>query len=120
MKDTDFDSFFKELGEKIVSYRKEQNLTQAQLGEKIGVSQQLIAAYENSERHLPIISLFKIAQVLHVEIEDLLGLQKKGKPGPIPVIRRKLEQVQNLPPNKQKLIIDFLDSFLQTNTKKVS
>ena len=110
--------FLKNLGNRITKYRKEQHLTQAELARRIGVQQSSIASYEIGRRQIPITQLFKISEVLYVDIEELLGLEQKGKPGPVPKIRKKLEQIQQLPSNKQKLVLDFLDSFLQTNITK--
>lgn len=117
MNEIDADTFFKELGNRIASFRNDLNITQIQLANKIGVSQQLVATYELGTRRMPIMTLFKLSQVLYVSIDELLGINKKGKPGPIPKIRRRLEQIQSLPQNKQKLVLDFLDSFIQMHSK---
>jgi transcriptional regulator with XRE-family HTH domain len=106
--------FFKEFGTKITSFRKELNLTQEQLAQKIGVSQQIIALYELGKRRIPISLLVPIAKSLHVNIEDLLGIEKKGnKRGPIPKIQKRLEQIQTLPLDKQKMVLEVLDTIMQ-------
>jgi len=111
-------NFFKDLGKRITSLRKDLNITQAQLAEQIGVSQQLIATYELGTRRLPILTLFKLSKALFISVDELLGINKKGKPGPIPRIQRRLEQLQNLPQSKQKMVLDFLDSFIHSNSIK--
>jgi transcriptional regulator with XRE-family HTH domain len=119
MEDSNTDEFFKTIGKRIAQYRKDLNITQIKLANEIGVSQQLVATYEKGTRHLTITSLFKIAKVLHVRVEDLLGIGNiKSKPGPTPKIQRRLEQIQNLPLEKQKIILELLDSFLQTNIQQ--
>ncbi len=114
-------TFLKELGKRIARYRKDQYLTQMQLAEKIGVSQQIIAAYELGTRQIPLISIFKLAEVLSVSLDDLLNIKKdKKKPGPPPLIQKRLEQILKLPQEKQKVILDLLDSYIQSKTSKAS
>ncbi len=60
------------LGEKIKSLRKKYKLTQAEFGEKIGVTKSTVATYENDSR-LPSYSvLVKIADVFGVSIDSML------------------------------------------------
>lgn len=54
------------IGEKIRKIRKENGLTQKQLGEKLGVSYQMIAQYENGKRNPKIDTIEKIADALEV------------------------------------------------------
>ena len=109
MKNEDYTEMFVELGIKIASIRKEHNLSQAELAGKIGVSQQLVAAYEKATRHLPLIALFRISKVLHVEVEELLGLKKRGKPGPPSKVQRLANRIKKLPSEKQKKVIEHLE-----------
>jgi len=71
--------FFKQLGERIRKSRKERELTQAQVAEKLGVTQQLIATYETGKRRLPVLTLVKIAEILDISIDDLLRIENKSK-----------------------------------------
>jgi len=64
--------------------------------------------------------LFKIASILHIGADELLGLKVKGKPGPEPKLLKMLEQIQNLPLSKQKLVTEFIESFIQQHTKQAS
>jgi transcriptional regulator with XRE-family HTH domain len=106
--------FFVAFGKRIAQFRKQANLTQAQLAQRMGLKQQLIAAYEKGTRRIPLSHLKPLAQGLSVEIEDLLGIERKnGKRGPTPIFLRKMEQVQKLPPQKQKFVLDFLDTVVQ-------
>lgn len=59
-------------GERIRKYRKEAGLTQKELGERLGVSQQHIAQYENGKRIPKIETIDKIAVALNVSRNDLL------------------------------------------------
>jgi len=107
---------YKSIGERIAKFRKEQKLTQEQLAQKLGVKQQVIANYEIARRRVPLPFLLEISEALLVDIEDLLGLEKKSKKrGPIPKLKRRLEVIQKLPPEKQKLACDVLDSIIQSS-----
>jgi transcriptional regulator with XRE-family HTH domain len=57
----------------------------------------------------------KAAAALGVSADDLLGKPKatrRGKPGPPSVIEERLQAVRNLPREKQKVVLQLLDSFL--------
>ena len=62
------------LGEQIKKYRKKTGLTQKQLGEKLGISQQQIAQYENGKRVPKIDTLIKIANALNAKFSDLIPM----------------------------------------------
>jgi putative transcriptional regulator len=56
---------------RIKIYRAMHNLTQEQLGEKIGVTRQTVIAIE-SDKYLPSLGLaFKIAKLFKVKVEDI-------------------------------------------------
>jgi len=75
--------FFKELGGRIAQLRKEQNLTQQQLADELGVAQQVVASYEIGRRRVPVSTLPALARVLGVSIEALIGEEEKpAKRGP--------------------------------------
>lgn len=60
-----------EVGERIVTARKEQALTQVELAELVGVSQRSMQAYENGEV-VPYRKMREIAKVLERPVEYLL------------------------------------------------
>lgn len=61
------------LGKNIARLRKEKGLTQAELGELLGVSNQAVSKWE-SEMTLPDVMLLpELAKVFHVAIEELYG-----------------------------------------------
>lgn len=67
------------LGENIKQLRKNKGLTQKELGELIGVKAITIRKYESNEREPNFETLYKIADVLEVSINDLLGIEGKVK-----------------------------------------
>ena len=62
------------IGENIKRIRKEKGLTQKQLAEMLGVTQQMIGTYENNKRTPKLDTALKIAKALDVDVLDLLGL----------------------------------------------
>jgi transcriptional regulator with XRE-family HTH domain len=107
-------AFFKDLGSRIVTLRKERGLTQTQLGEMIGVSQQQVVSFEKGRRKVPASALPKLSKVLAVSVEALLGIEAKpGKRGPAPKLLRQLEELQRLPRSKQRFVSEMLDTILQ-------
>lgn len=61
------------IGENIKKVRKEQGLTQKQLGDKLEISQQAVAMYEkDTENKIKITTVKKIAAALNVPLERLI------------------------------------------------
>lgn len=59
-----------EIGDKIISLRKNNNITQDELAEKIEISKQALFNYENNKRQIPIDTLSRIAKVFKIHISD--------------------------------------------------
>lgn len=92
-----------------------QDLTQAQLGELVGVTQQQIASFEIGRRRIPVSVLPLLAKALGVSIEALIeGTSKTtAKRGPAPKLQQQLEQLSRLPKAQQRLVSQLIDTVLQ-------
>ncbi len=107
-------SFFKTFGKKIAELRKEQGLTQSQLAELLGLTQQQVGHFEVARRRVPVSMLPTLARTLGTSVEELLGEGKKpGKRGPAPKLQRHLERIQQLPKARQRFVLEMLDTALQ-------
>lgn len=108
-------AFFIDLGARIASLRKEEDITQVELAEMLGVSQQTITAYESGRRRVPVSTLPTLAKLLGVSIEELIGGHGKrgAKRGPASRLQQQLEQVSQLPRAQQKFVSQMLDTVLQ-------
>lgn len=107
-------AFFEDLGSRIAGLRKECGLTQTQLGEMIGVSQQQVVSFEKGRRKVPVSALPKLSEVLGVTVEELIGIESQpSKRGPTPKLQQQLEQLQRLPRSKQRFVAEMLDTVLQ-------
>jgi len=93
--------------------RKEQGITQVQLAESLGVSQQTITAYEVGRRRIQVSTLPVIALALGVTVEALVAeAPTPAKRGPAPKLQQQLERLQALPKTKQRMISEVLDSLI--------
>lgn len=107
-------AFFAKLGMRITHLRKEHGITQVQLAETLGVSQQTITAYETGRRRIQVSALPAIAKVLRVSVEDLIGEPRKAaKRGPTGKLQQQMEEVSRLPRAKQQFVMQMLDTVLQ-------
>jgi helix-turn-helix protein len=80
---------------------------------KGGVSQQTVNAYELGHRRMGISALPRLARLLGVSIEELIGEPAKpGKRGPAPLLQQKIERLARLPKAKQKIVMEMLDGVL--------
>ena len=106
--------YYQRLGKHVAKLRKERQITQVQMAKALGVSQQLIAAQEAGRRKIPVSMLTGFANVLDVTLEELLGIKKAPlKRGPVSALNRKVEQIRRLPRNKQKFVMQMLDTVIQ-------
>lgn len=62
----------KTVGTNVARIRREKGLTQEELEELSGFSQQYLSGLERGQRNPTILTLYEIAQVLGVRIEDFL------------------------------------------------
>lgn len=107
-------AFFAQLGARIAQLRKEQDITQVQLAELLGVSQQTITAYEVGRRRIQVSALPVIAQALGVSVEALLGEEPKAtsKRGRSPKLQQQMDRITRLPKAQQRFVMQVIDSVL--------
>ena len=107
-------AFFQQLGKQVAELRKEQGWTQTQLAEALGISQQMIAAYEAGSRKIPASMLPTLAKLFAVSLEQLVGMEAKpAKRGPASVLQRQIEQIGLMPRAKQKFITEMLEALIK-------
>ena len=108
-------SFYQQLGQRIAQFRKDQGLTQTQLAEVLGISQQTMAHYEVGRLRIAVAMLPALAKALAVSIEELMDTPvkaAKGKRGPTPALQRQIEQISQLPRAKQKFVMEMLEAVI--------
>ena len=101
-------------GRRLAHWRTLRGFTQAELAERIGVSQRVVCYYERETRYPPSHLLLNIAETLQVSLEELIG-SVALKDESIPKntrLKRKLELVESLDPQDQKAIVRMIDAFV--------
>jgi transcriptional regulator with XRE-family HTH domain len=107
--------FFIALGERICLLRKSHGITQAQLAETLGVSQQTVQAYEVGRRRIQVAALPVVARTLAISLEELFGESTpatRGKRGPAPRWQQQMEAIAKLPKARQRFVSEMLDTVL--------
>lgn len=107
--------FYRELGQRIATLRKEQGLTQQQLADQLELSQKTIAHYEVGRLRVAASMLPTLAQLLKVSVAELIGTDepKRSKRGPASKLQQQIEQIQQLPRAKQRFVTEMLDTVIQ-------
>ena len=95
-----------EFGEKLRQLRKEKNLTQRQLADLVGLKNSVISFYEVGERVPSPEIIKKLAAVLHVSADYLLGIE-----------RAETVDLYGLDENDKKLVRALVDTLRSKNMK---
>ncbi len=77
----------KVFGKRIKQLRKQHRLTQSELGEMVGLTQQSITAWETGRTYPDVYTLIRLAMLYEVSVDWLLGLTENAEPGPM-LVRR--------------------------------
>jgi transcriptional regulator with XRE-family HTH domain len=110
-------TFFIAMGERIASLRKAHNVTQVQLAEALGISQQTLQSYEVGRRRIPVSALPTVAHTLSVSLDELFGEdapggRSRGKRGPASRLHQQIDAVAQLPKAKQLFVSQMIDTVL--------
>jgi transcriptional regulator with XRE-family HTH domain len=107
-------AFFTRLGARVAELRKARDITQVEMAETLGVSQQTINSYEVGRRRIPVSALPALARSLGVSLEELLGEDAGGakKRGPTPKLQQQIERIMELPRSQQRFVMQMLDTVL--------
>lgn len=101
-------------GARLARLRKARGLTQVELAERLGVSQPVLSYYEKQSRRVPPALLVRLAEILDVPLDELLG--RTSTPA-APVtgrgrLWRHLREIQQLPVADRKAILRVIDGML--------
>jgi len=101
-------------GNRLARLRKAAGFSQRDLAKEINISQRMIAYYEIQTAHPPTHLLHVFAKALGVSTDQLLGVEKvKEVKQKDSRLWRRFSQVEKLPPDQRKKIVDILDAFLK-------
>ena len=107
-----------QFGQRLREIRKRSGLTQTELGQAVGgISKRMISYYERDGKHPPVELLKKIANVLKVSIDELVGSESVEVDGRTidGKLLLKFKQIQSLSNSKKQALNQVIDSFLQSS-----
>ena len=98
------------LGQHIVNLRKENKLSQNELGKRAGTSGDLIGRYERDEVKPSIEVIINISDALNISIDYLVGKTdfKLTKD-----ILTRIKEINNLPPEDKKQVFMVIDALIR-------
>jgi transcriptional regulator with XRE-family HTH domain len=107
-------------GLRLRDLRLASSLTQEELGQRVGVSQRVIAYYEQEGAQPPGALLVDLAKALRVSADELLGLKSPNEQvsPKIARLRKRLRRVETLPPEDQKSVLKLVDLLVQNQRIK--
>jgi len=99
--------------------RKKRGITQAQLAEKVGLTQNAIASYETGRINLVDVTLFDLVETLNASADELLGMKTKKVATQNMSLRliKRMNAIDALPETKKKHVLKVLDDTLKANTR---
>ncbi len=103
-------------GQRLAAIRKSRGLTQAELGAAVGVSNRVIAYYEQDDAQPPGAMLVDLARALGVTTDEMLGVKPaKGLSDPKTArLVKRLRRIEELPPADQRAVLKVLDAMLES------
>lgn len=108
-------AFTKQIASRIRTLRKESGVTQAQLAERMELSQAAVARYETGSRQIPIAMLPAFAKALElVSIDQIFGFDSlAAKRGPTPKLVKRFNEIRRLPKKDQDFVLRLIDTTLR-------
>ena len=101
------------LGQRLARFRRLRGLTQTDLADKLGLSQPNISDYERDLFRPNSDTIVRIAQVLKISADELLGLRvSKSQPSVSPKLLKRLAKIESLPKRDQQALLRTIDAFL--------
>jgi len=103
-------------GARLKDIRAGRGLAQAELGKMVGVSQRVVAYYEQEDAQPPGALLVDLARALKVSADELLGIEpvKDKVPAKTARLRKRLQRVEHLPTPDQRAVLKFVDALVDS------
>ena len=108
------------VGQRIVQARKNAGLSQKELAERLGITQQSVVVLERRAANVQANTLIKLAEILKVSVDSLLGLEKEPPKEEVPGgrCRKTFTRVSRLPRRQQERILATVDDMLIAQAAK--
>ncbi len=110
-----------DFGKVISQLRIDRGLTQKELAEKMEISSTLITDYERGKLRLHGEIIVKLADVLQVSADEILGRKthsgKEDSANSLRIMKR-VRNIESLPQYKQKIILQMIDAYVKSEEIK--
>lgn len=102
-------------GSRLAQLRKAAGYTQVELARELGITQRMVAYYEAPTAHAPANLLPRLAEVLGVGVDVLLGTRAPRRLKQVATNRleRRLLELEKLDPKAKRQITQLLDTFIE-------
>ena len=104
-------------GQCLASLRKQRGWTQAELAERLGSTVKMVTYYEREAKNPTRKTIESVAKVFGVSSSELMsntsGKTNAHKPGPQSRLQHLTQRLSELPRQKQKVVVEMLEGFLQ-------
>lgn len=115
-------------GARLLALRKAAGLSQTQLADLVGETQGNISFWERTDKPPRSDILPKLARVLGVSVETLLGVNDEvpkapplaSGPGRTGELQRAFEEARTLPRRQQQKVVEFVIAFVNEHKRKAS
>ena len=116
------DSIRSDLGKRLRNARKRAGLTQKQVAEALGITQQYVTIWERKEKSINLNLLVKLADLFNVSIDELMGGKtsmagKKESTGPTGRLKRSFNSASELSRRQQEKISEVVDAMVSVRKK---
>jgi len=103
------------VGERLAKIRIQRGYSQRKLAAKLGIGHTLISDYERGRLRLHDGLIIKLAQVLEIPSDIILGLNKKQELNHTARLRitKRVKQIEELPEPKQKTVLRMIDGYVR-------
>jgi transcriptional regulator with XRE-family HTH domain len=106
------------LGDKLTMLRKQKNLSQGELADKIGVSRDAIGKYERGDIMPTADKAKKMADVLGVSLDFLMSDKAKEEAVTDKDMIYRMQEIQKLPEAEKDKITSIIDAFIRDTKAK--
>ncbi len=106
------------LGKRIAFFRKLRSLTQGELAEKVGLSNNFIALIESGKRAPSFETLEKLIEVLNVSVSQIFNFEELNKYDTAEEVRERLNNyISEMKPEDLYILMDLADKIKRGKTK---
>lgn len=97
--------------------RKSRQMTMKELGKAVGVAESTISLYETGKHDPDLLTVGRIADVLDVSVDALLGREENEKDLPVgeALDNKLIEMLTSLTPDQVQRVVDFVAGMKATN-----